>query len=144
MSNWKPVRRGALYCSPSCGGNCTHAAYLKAHKEAEDCLRQMKTGGWSIRVHENLGWHWDLTHTDAHLTLCNSMYCGKMSYFAMLSHNTQNAGNTEWTKNDRHKDPNKAVEAVLACAQEEVNTKRVFLDKVIRGLINKKQKKTIK
>ncbi len=54
---WEPVRRGTVYCSPRCGGNCTWAAHQKAHKDAEALARRMGEG-WEPDVWENLGWHW--------------------------------------------------------------------------------------
>ena len=54
---WKPVRRGAIYCSPGCGGGCTYEAYLQAtidaHKLALKCGHDFKP-----RVWENLGWYY--------------------------------------------------------------------------------------
>lgn len=53
----RPVRRGALYCSPWCGGGCTYEAFQRATaKAAELCARL--GDGWKPRVWENLGWHY--------------------------------------------------------------------------------------
>lgn len=55
--SWKPRRRGATYCSPACGADCTHADFLFAHKEgkalAKRCGKQFTHHVW-----ENMGWHW--------------------------------------------------------------------------------------
>lgn len=61
-NRWTPVRRGAIYCSPACGGGCTHQAYLEAQVQAQEMLDALggpTTGGnaWEKRVHENLGWY---------------------------------------------------------------------------------------
>lgn len=34
--DWTPRRRGAIYCSPLCGDDCTWAAYLAAKARALD------------------------------------------------------------------------------------------------------------
>lgn len=64
--NWTPVRRGHLYCSPSCGGGCTHEAYLTAKLKAERLARQCGNG-WKPRVWENLGWHYAATSRGNHV-----------------------------------------------------------------------------
>ena len=61
-NRWTPVRRGKVYCSPACGGGCTHQSYLKAQAQAQEMLDQLgpptKDGNaWEKRVHENLGWY---------------------------------------------------------------------------------------
>lgn len=54
---WRPVRRGRRFCSPHCGGGCMHAAYLKAHTQADRLVKRLGQG-WQSQVWENLGWHW--------------------------------------------------------------------------------------
>ena len=54
---WTPVRRGAAYCSPGCGGGgCTHREYRRA---GGACARLCAAlgRGWTQHVWENLGWH---------------------------------------------------------------------------------------
>lgn len=54
--DWTPVRRkDGTYCSPACGGKCTHQDYLEAKAMAEDIARQLGPK-WKVHVHENLGW----------------------------------------------------------------------------------------
>lgn len=53
---WTPRRRGEIYCSPLCGGRCTHAAYKEAHHKA-DALCKRLGAGWEPRVWENMGWY---------------------------------------------------------------------------------------
>lgn len=58
-ARWKPVRRGRIYCSPACGGDCTLAVFRAATAAAEKLA--VKLGeGWEPRVWENLGWHWEV------------------------------------------------------------------------------------
>lgn len=54
---WTPVRRGSIYCSPRCGGECTWKAFRAATDNAASLAKRMG-GGWHPRVWENLGWHW--------------------------------------------------------------------------------------
>ncbi len=56
---WTPVRSGRIYCSPACGGRCTFAAFTAAHREADKLVKVLGRG-WTSRVWENLGWHWEL------------------------------------------------------------------------------------
>lgn len=60
--DWKPVRKGPIYCAPACGGKCTHAAFEQATRNAGILVRHLIDAGygnrWVPRVWENLGWHW--------------------------------------------------------------------------------------
>lgn len=60
-SSWKPVRSGKIYCSPACGGGCTHERYLLAKQRANDTAKLLGKG-WKPVVHENLGWHASVTN----------------------------------------------------------------------------------
>ncbi len=64
--DWTPRRRGAIYCSPACGGNCTYADYLAAikasHKLAAGC-----GAGYTAHVWENLGWHHEAKSPDGRI-----------------------------------------------------------------------------
>jgi hypothetical protein len=51
-----PVRRGAVYCAPFCGGGCTWAAYQKAVADADALVKKLGDG-WKAEVWENLGWY---------------------------------------------------------------------------------------
>lgn len=61
---WTPVRTGAIYCSPGCGGKCKHADFEQATRNAAILARAMNEAGygnrWVPRVWENLGWHWSV------------------------------------------------------------------------------------
>lgn len=59
--DWTPSRRGAVYCSPACGGKCTWAAYQKAKKRSDELAAQLGFG-WKGEVWENLGWHFKVTY----------------------------------------------------------------------------------
>ena len=61
--DWTPVLDGPIYCSPSCGGKCTLAAYEQANKDA--AAMALRLGApWQPCVTENLGWYWRLTAND--------------------------------------------------------------------------------
>jgi hypothetical protein len=57
--SWKAKRHGAIYCAPACGGGCTWKAYQAAVSNARVLARRMGKG-WKTRVHENLGWHYNV------------------------------------------------------------------------------------
>lgn len=49
-------KRKKIYCSPACGGGCTHAKYMEACRESRKPAQQLGVG-WTAEVHENLGGH---------------------------------------------------------------------------------------
>lgn len=55
--DYKPVRRGPIYCAPFCGAKCTWAAFQKATRDAAALCKRLGKG-WKPRVWENLGWHY--------------------------------------------------------------------------------------
>lgn len=59
---WKPIRKGDTYCAPFCGRGCKFSEYVKANRQAAQCLKLLggPKSGWKIRVWENLGWHWSV------------------------------------------------------------------------------------
>jgi|GEM_PF-6727060 hypothetical protein len=72
---WTPIRKGEIYCSPACGGDCTHAEFLKANRDAEALIKKCgkEVGGkWEKRVFENLGWHFEVSLVGGDLTVRQS------------------------------------------------------------------------
>lgn len=55
--SWEPVKRGRTYCSPGCGWGCTTVEYNHAKRAGEKLAKRMGKG-WTVRVHENMGWHY--------------------------------------------------------------------------------------
>lgn len=53
----KPVRNGAIYCSPGCGAKCTWKAFIAAKKRGRELARLLGPS-WKAEVWENLGWHY--------------------------------------------------------------------------------------
>jgi hypothetical protein len=62
---WTPVLDGAIYCSPSCGGHCTKAAYDAAVAAANKLAFEMGPK-WKPHVWENLGWHYSVVDVSGH------------------------------------------------------------------------------
>jgi len=56
-ASWKPVLRGAKYCSRACGNGCTKAEYVAAVKKGE-ALAKAVGNGFKPRVWENMGWYY--------------------------------------------------------------------------------------
>ena len=56
-TNWEPVLKGDIYCSPACGHGCTKAEHKEAVKKA-GALAKLLGNGWKKRVWENMGWHY--------------------------------------------------------------------------------------
>jgi hypothetical protein len=54
--SWTPQRRSAVYCSPSCGGECQWSAFQSALKFAKELCKRLGPG-WEPDVRENLGWY---------------------------------------------------------------------------------------
>lgn len=104
--SWKPIRRGPIFCSPACGNSCLHANYVKAHKDAKNLIKQMKTTGWNVHVWENLGWHWRINKLDGLLSVSGDP---KTGYNAMLSTSLPGTCDSIWYDPKYFKDPNKAV-----------------------------------
>jgi hypothetical protein len=58
VDRWKAIRRGAIYCAPACGGGCTWHEYELAVERADILCKHMGSG-WTPRVWEKLGWHYE-------------------------------------------------------------------------------------
>ena len=61
-TDWDPVRHGDTYCSPACGGGCTWKSYQLAKKRAQELADYMGSG-WTPKVWENMGWHYEARST---------------------------------------------------------------------------------
>lgn len=129
---WRPRRRGAVFCSPGCGGEqrsgCTWAAYGRAVDDG--CVLAIRLDyavgpGWTVRVWENLGWHF-----------CAVSPCGRIkvhvsnrvprTYTAYLGEPGFPGG--RWVESDDS--ALGAVEAVLAAARRDLNK----INAILRGL----------
>lgn len=111
---------------------------LEAETAANDCLKLMKTKGWKICVHENLGWHWCLEHVGGHICLYQSSFAAAGSgYYTLMSDGeTAHSGCLNWHSENHFNDPNKAVEHQLQIAREFAQKTTKWVDEVekkIRG-----------
>ena len=55
--SWKPKLNGEQYCSPACGAGCTIQEHDRAVRDAHRLARRLGDK-WTMRVWENLGWHY--------------------------------------------------------------------------------------
>src|SRR5882724_6015615 len=116
--DWTPIKRGDMYCSPACGGNCKRSAYDAAVKRAKDAIASMPhPQNWEMRLNENMGWY-------------SSIFCGGMtiicephgSFWALLSSDKEGGGGGEayWSQGQvvYHKTATAAALQCLKTAEE--------------------------
>lgn len=111
--DWNPVHKGDVYCSPACGMGCKRAQYNATVKAANAALKRMKTKGWTVRVHENLGWYWSLEHESGLLSVSGGQLPYRdnpaKNFHAMLSQSGSGGCDTLWYDQQQFDDPNTAV-----------------------------------
>lgn len=128
--DWTPTRRGAIYCSPACGGRtgfCTWDAYQAAVKAAEALKARLTKSlgpGWRVYVHENLGWHWRVGRGP--LTVYASTSYSRTRYSCLRADGPDNhsgSGAMLWSDQEqrRYTTPEAAVRAQLALGRAVVN-----------------------
>jgi hypothetical protein len=82
--SWEPIRKGAIYCAPACGGSCTWAAHQRAVKDASALAKELGVG-WHSRVWENLGWHHEAKfNSGSNMEFTVHRYSPKHRYWASL------------------------------------------------------------
>jgi hypothetical protein len=74
------VRRGHLYCAAFCGRGCTWAEHQDAQKKGKALAKRLGKG-WTVRLWENLGWHYEVISPCGRIKVSNG-YGG--SYTAFL------------------------------------------------------------
>jgi len=91
---------------------------IEATKEGEALLKRMKGNGWKLRVHENGGWHYNVTNGP--LYVAPSAADGK--FFCLLSDKPDQPGwgAAIWTTRHTDEDPNLAVQHELKEARKVV------------------------
>lgn len=77
--SWTPQRRGLVFCSPACGRGCKIMEYDRALLRGNELAARMGEG-WTARVWENLGWHFDVYSPDGLWRVSGDNY-GRPSYF---------------------------------------------------------------
>ena len=75
--SWKPIKRGPIYCSPACGGGCSHSQFLRAKSEAKALVMVMGIG-WKPHVWENLGWHYSVIKDGLDLSIYPPSHGGNL------------------------------------------------------------------
>ncbi len=107
--------------------------YQEALSAARKCLALMKTSGWEIDVHENLGWFWKLTKAGGKLTVSGPQPAyktiGPRLYHAMLSE-TGSGCTAAYYDNKRFPDPNKAVTHRIDLARRYANKTLNLIEEV--------------
>jgi len=107
-----------------------------ATKKAKALLALMKTKGWKIRVHENIGWHYSLLNGG--LSVRSSVYEGKTTYSCMLG-TTPGSGEGIWTDMGAGNSagPNEAVKVTVEYARECLNEYTTVLESAEEVLASK-------
>ena len=91
-----------------------------ATQAAKATLARMKTKGWRVRVHENMGWYWSLLNGPVMVT--NSLVHNR--FYAMVSPDVKCGGSglSAWTDTSgTFTDPNAAVDDAVKRAKQYVN-----------------------
>lgn len=119
--DWKPRNRaGGIYCAPACGGNCKRSAFELARARGK-ALAERLGKGWTVRVHENLGWYYNVQSPDGHMRVCVDHWVRpgrpeRVSYTAFLGEKNGIGG--RWAEHGRT--PEAAIRKVLAVASAEL------------------------
>lgn len=137
--SWKPRRKDKIYCAPACGRGCTFAEYQRAQKDAKKLLAKMRGKGWKIRVHENLGWHYQVYYGGMNVYASGS---GGRKYWVLFNtHDGIGAGDMRWSNSGHYSsDPNKAVAAVLRRAKKEAKKDLAAVESIEKMMLGKTPK----
>lgn len=111
---------------------------FEAAHYADKLLHSMKTKGWEIRMHENMGWHYKLVLPIEGIEgIAGGASIHPISkngpYFCMISENYLGAGQQGLYDPKPCDDPNKAFENSLATFEKLAN----FLDQIKKKAILK-------
>ncbi len=120
-SRWSPIRLGAIYCSPACGGRCTWQAFQQATKDAAALAEELGPG-WSGEVSENLGWHFRASHESG----CIQVHQTMGTYSAYLNEKGRMPGGRWVTAGGS--DPREVVRSAIAQARRELEAIQAVLD----------------
>ncbi|MEN6550088.1 MAG: hypothetical protein ABFE07_28935 [Armatimonadia bacterium] len=125
--DWEPQRRGAIYCSPACGGDCTWAEYQRAKRCAERLARKLP--GFEPVVKENLGWHWGADALGGLIYITTGYKKWGPPYHVFASIETRHAGNYEWGSFEV-RDPRQVVPGIKRRLRSAIAYRQKFLDKL--------------
>jgi hypothetical protein len=114
---WTPVRRGHIYCSPRCGGDCTYAKFQLATNEANRIANLMGKG-WTPDVHENLGWHYDVISPCRRIRVHGPYAMIHMGEPFMVTIGEKDEVGFQWSASS--KNPKTAMKKVIALAKADL------------------------
>lgn len=114
---WKPVRRGAIYCSPACGFGCKYAHYVKANERGKALAKKMGKG-WTFRVWENGTWYYAVTSPDGRIAVHPPTFKGS-GYIAFVDNGIFSA---------YAKTPRQAVNAVIVEAKKRLASMQALVE----------------
>lgn len=118
--SWKAIRRGKQYCAPACGGGCTFEAYQKAKESAKRLASQLGPG-WTYRVFENLGWHFNVLK--GQITVRRNRFSGSYTaFFNARMHQTIGESRS----------PKKAIQNAVDSMTSYVQSLTTDLERVMR------------
>lgn len=103
----------------------------QATRRGKAMLRKMKTKGWKIRVHENIGWHYTLVCGS--IMLNQESDCG-LFYILCDDWEPPMGGRPDWLVRKHFKDPNQAVENQMIAMQCHVQRLAAQLTRNIKLL----------
>lgn len=117
-----PVLDGEYYCSPWCGYRCTVEMHKKAQRRAFE-LCQTLGKGWTPRVWENLGWHFEAISPCGRLKVSYAGHAGS-SYIAFLG----DAGSTGGRWVEHGQTPESACRKVIRRGHDELREVHALID----------------
>jgi hypothetical protein len=120
--SWKPRRRGDIYCAPACGASCSYASYVQAKQKAAELAKTLGPG-WTPRVWENLGWHYEARRGG--ICVVGPRYTHAVAYTAFF--NAPGYGTFADAKS-----PRRAVMLAIAAMQKYVDGLTASLEDVRR------------
>lgn len=127
--SWEPKRRGIFYGSSACCGAryCKWADYVRAKRRAARLARHMGKG-WTARVHENLGWHYNVFSPCGRICLSEHWGQGRTAtrYLALLGEPFSCAG--RWSGQART--PQGAINQAISAAKTDLRR----IGATLRGL----------
>lgn len=125
--SWKPVRRDHIYCAPACGGGCTYAKY-KAAVKAVNALKKRLGKGWKGRVHENLGWFYNVVSPCGRVKVSGPSGYGDEWYTAYLGEAADPTCSGKWAESANTAE--EAIAKVVAAAKRDL----FALGAILKGL----------
>lgn len=109
----------------------------QAEAQAAKALAKMRNPKtWKVRVHENLGWHWNLNAANGQICVAPG-YDGNTDFFCMISRpGSPGGGNPEWTPcpGKRFSDPQSAVDSALVDFNRHIIALHLYQMEILQSL----------